>query len=107
DPLDPHPPREALMALGVIARVAHVAVEVRIHHPGAEDLDPARALAQRAARAVLEEALAAVEAGDVDLDARLGEREEVRPQADVALVAEDRAGEAEQRALEVAERHVL
>ena len=41
------------------------------------------------------------------LDARLGEREEVRAQADLAVVAEDGAGEREQRALEVAERDVL
>ena len=46
------------------------------------------------------------EAGDVDLDAGLGEREEVRAQADVALVTEDRAREAQQRALEVGERDV-
>ena len=49
----------------------------------------------------------ALEARDVDLDARLGEREEVRAQAHVALVAEDRAREREQRALEVGERDVL
>src|SRR3954447_11881604 len=71
DPLDPHAEREALDALGVVAVLAHVAEHVRVHHPGAEDLDPARALAQRAARAVLHEAVVAVEARDVDLDARL------------------------------------
>ena len=49
----------------------------------------------------------ALEARDVDLDARLGEREEVRAQAHLALVAEDRPGEREQRALEVGERDVL
>ena len=38
---------------------------------------------------------------------RLGEREEVRAQAHLALVAEDRAGEGQQRALEVGERDVL
>ena len=43
----------------------------------------------------------------VALDARLGEREEVRAQAHVAVVAEDRAGERQQRALEVGERDVL
>ena len=41
------------------------------------------------------------------LDARLGEREEVRAQADLAVVAEDRARERQQRALEVGERDVL
>jgi hypothetical protein len=49
----------------------------------------------------------AVEAGDVDLDARLREREEVRAQPHLALVAEDRAGELQQRALEIGERDVL
>ena len=107
DPLDAHPEREALVALGVVATLAHVLEHVRVDLPGAEDLDPALALAQRAARAVGHEAVAAVEAGDVDLDARLGEREEVRAQAHPALLAEDRAGEGEQRALEVAERDVL
>ncbi len=49
----------------------------------------------------------AVKAGHVDLDARLGEGEEVRAQTHVALVAEDRARELQQRALEVGERDVL
>src|SRR3954466_7660415 len=107
DPLDPHAEREALDAVGVVPVLAHVAEHVRVHHPRAEDLDPAGPLAQRAARAVLHEALPAVEARDVDLDARLGEREEVRPQPHRPLFAEDRAGEAQQRALEVGERDVL
>ena len=46
---------------------------------------------------------AAAEAGDVDLDARLGEREEVRADADVAVGAEDRPGERQQRPVEVGE----
>src|SRR3712207_7724640 len=49
-----------------------------------------RPLAQGAARAVGQEAVGAAEAGDVDLDAGLGEREEVRAQAHLALVAEQR-----------------
>ena len=48
-----------------------------------------------------------MEAGDVDLDARLGEGEEVRAQAHLALGAEDRPREREQRALQVGERDVL
>src|SRR5919206_1853313 len=108
DALDAHPPREALDLLGVVAVVVDVGVDVRVDLAGAEDLDPALALAQAAARAVRHEALAvAVEARDVDLDARLGEREEVRAQADVAPLAEDRVGEAQQRALQVGERDVL
>ncbi len=48
-----------------------------------------------------------MKAGDVDLDGGLGEGEEVRAQAHVALVAEDGAGEGQQRALEVGEGDVL
>jgi hypothetical protein len=99
--------RSMPILLGVVAVVVDVGVDVRVDLAGAEDLHPALALAQPAARAVAHEARAvAVEAGDVDLDARLGEREEVRAQADLAALAEDRVGEAEQRALEVGERDV-
>ena len=56
DPLDAHPEREAGDALGVVAVLAHVLEDVRVDHAGAEDLEPARALAQRAARAVGEHA---------------------------------------------------
>ena len=107
DPLDPHPEGEALDALGVVAVVAHELEHVRVDHPGAEDLDPGRALAQRAALSRRQDPAVAVEARDVDLDARLGEREEVRAQPDLALGAEDRARERQQRALEVGERDAL
>src|SRR3954468_20235026 len=108
DALDAHPPREALDLLRVVAVVVDVGVDVGIDLARAEDLDPALALAQAAARTIGHVALAvAVEARDVDLDARLGEREEVRAQADVAALAEDRVGEAQQGALEVGERDVL
>src|SRR3954451_9005549 len=74
DALDAHAEREALHAFGVVAVVLDEAEHVRVDHPGAEDLDPAGALAERVARAVRHVALAAaVEARDVDLDARLGE----------------------------------
>ena len=86
--------------------LAHVLEHVGVDHAGPEDLDPGRALAQRAATAVGHEAVLAVEARHVDLDARLGEREEVRPQANLAILAEDRAREREQRALQIAERDV-
>ena len=46
DPLDAHPEREALDPLGVVAVRSHVAEHVRVDHPGAEDLDPAGALAK-------------------------------------------------------------
>src|SRR3954454_2140401 len=108
DALDAHPPREALDLLRVVAVVVDVGVDVRVDLARAEDLDPALAPAQPAARAVLHEARpVAVEARDVDLDARLRERKEVRAQAHVPTFAEDRVGEAQQRALEVGERDVL
>src|SRR3954452_23695773 len=87
DPLDPHAPGEALVALGVVAVLAHVLEHVGVDLAGAEQLNPALALAERAARAVVQEAAVAVEAVDVELDARLGEREEVRAEAHLALVA--------------------
>src|SRR3954454_7954227 len=59
DPLDPHAEGEALHALGVVAVLGDVAEHVRVDHAGAEDLDPTRALAQRAARAVAQVAGAA------------------------------------------------
>ena len=108
DPLDPHPEREALQALGVVAAFGDESVEVGVDHPRAEDLDPARALAQGVARAVRQRAAPpAGEAGHVGLDARLGEREVARPQPDLALAPEDRADELEQHALEVRQRDVL
>src|ERR1700751_2716443 len=74
DPLDSHPEREALRGLGVIGP-ADEPEDVRVDHPGAQDLDPARALAQRVALARRERARAvAAEARYVHLDARLGER---------------------------------
>src|SRR6185437_1524217 len=96
-PLDAHAEREARHLLGVVA--LDIAVQIGVDHPGTQDLDPALAPADAARRAVA----GAVEAADVDLDGRLGEREEVRPQAHLALRAEDGPGKAEQRALEVAE----
>ena len=51
--------------------------------------------------------LFAVEARNVDLDARLGEGEEVRAQLHLALLAEDRARESEQRSLEIRESDPL
>ena len=52
-------------------------------------------------------AVVADEAGDVDLDARLGEGEEVGAERTSRSGAEDRAREREQRALEVSERDAL
>src|SRR4051812_47922074 len=105
DALDPHPEREALHLFGLVAVVLDEAEHVRVDHPRAEDLDPARALAERVARAVGEVALAAaVEARHVDLDARLGEREVAGADVHLALGAEDRAGELSENPDQVAER---
>src|SRR5438270_1160405 len=67
DALDPHPEGEALDALGVVA--LHVAEHVWVHHPRAQDLDPARALAQGTALAVRRHTAGAVKARHVDLHA--------------------------------------
>src|SRR5205807_4035451 len=84
DALDAEAPGEPLHLLGVIAGSVslagrHVAVDRRIDLAGPQHLEPSLALAQRAARAVAQmAAAAALEAGDVDLHARLREGEEVR-----------------------------
>src|ERR1019366_1910809 len=67
DPLDAHPEGEAGELFRVVAVLADVLEDVRVDHPGAEDLEPAGPLAQRAARAVGQVALRAVEARHVDL----------------------------------------
>src|SRR5579875_1367023 len=98
DALDAHAEGEALHPVGVVAVVLDVGEHVGIDHPGTEDLDPRRALAQRAALAIGGDAAGAVEARNVGLDAGLGEGEEVRSQAHLALLAEDAPREAQQRA---------
>ena len=107
DPLDPHPEREALHPVRVVAVLRHEPEDVRVDHAGAEDLDPAAALADRVARALDHAAAAAPEARDVHLDARLGEREEVRLQPGLALGAEQRARDLLERAGQVRERDVV
>ena len=94
----PMPKAKPLHLLGV---VADEAVDVRVDHAGAHDLEPAGVLAGAAALA------AAQLAAHVDLDARLGEREEVRPHADGAVGAEELAREVVHRALEVGQRDAL
>ena len=83
--LDPHAEREPGVHLGIDARGLQ---HVRVHHAAAAPLDPARA---------------ALEGGvpEVELGARLGEREEARAQAHLRLVAEDRLHEVVEGALEV------
>ena len=95
DALDPEAEREALPLVRVEADVAeHVGVDPA----GAAHLDPAGVLAHRAALAVAEEA------GDVELDRRLGEREEARAHAHLALRPEQLAEELQHRAAQVGER---
>src|SRR5436190_23064497 len=79
-PVDPEAEREARIAFGV---VSHVLQHGRMHHAGAEDLDPAVA-AHPAPRA------AADEARHVDLRPRLHEREVGRHEPDPLLGAEHR-----------------
>src|SRR5215210_7002492 len=83
---------EARELLGVNADRAQ---DVRVHHAGAAQLDPAGALAESAARA------AALEAGVVGLHARLGEREVGGAEARPRLGAEEAADELGERALQV------
>src|SRR5258706_8698774 len=71
DALDADAPREAGVLLRVVAdRFEHG----RVHHAAAEDFDPAGLLAHRTAGAV------ARPAADVHFGARLGVREEARPE---------------------------
>src|ERR1700722_13929550 len=71
DAVDPHAPGEALVLVGIEPAIAQ---HVGVHHPAAEDFEPVRALA--------EPDLALVAGAlDVDLERRLGEREERGPEA--------------------------
>src|SRR3954452_20134945 len=108
DPLDPHAERKALDTLRVVAVVAHELEHVRVDHARAHDLDPARALAERAERAV-RPATGSVthKTRHVHLDARLGEREVPRAQSHALPRAEHRARELQQRSLEIGQRDVL
>src|SRR5665647_549429 len=96
--LDAQAEGEAAVLLGV---VIDELVGCRVDHAGAHDLEPAGVLAGAAA-------LAAAElAAHVDLDARLGEREEVRAHTDGALAAEELLREVVHGTLEIGERDAL
>src|SRR5579875_3765139 len=107
DALDPHPPREALHALRVVPGricrgVRHRRKDVWIDLAGAQHLQPALSLAERAATTIgVIAAPRAGKAGDIHLHRGLGEGEEVRPQPHLALAPEDGARKCKQRALEV------
>ena len=94
----PQPEREARVALGVVADELE---ELRVDHPRAAELDPARVPADRAARAVADVA------GDVRLDRRLGEREVVRAELRPPLLAEQRLHQQVERPEQVGERDPL
>src|SRR5205807_6402964 len=87
--------REAGPDVGVVPDVAE---DVRIDPPGAAHLDPARVLADGATLSVAEEAR------HVELDRRLGEREEARAHAHLAFRAEERAEELQHGSLQIRER---
>src|SRR5919201_2580734 len=94
DPLLAEAEGETRHLVGVVADVAE---HVRVDHPGAGQLDPARSLARRAAGAVTQKA------GHGDADGRLREREEVGDEPNLALRPEQRAADVAQRAFEVGE----
>ena len=94
----PEPEREARVPLGVVADELE---ELRVDHPRAAELDPARVAADGAARAVADVA------GDVRLDRRLGEREVVRPELRPPLLAEQRLHQRSRASQEVGERDPL
>ena len=97
DALDAHPEGVAV-ALRVVADVPE---DARVDDARAEDLDPAALLADRAALAVADVA------GEVHLHRGLGEREEVRAEADLDLRSHHLARKVRERRLEVGERHGL
>ncbi len=104
----PIPKAKPWTTLGVVSVVGDEPEDVGVDHPGPADLDPADPLAEPAALAAGEGAGAvAGEAGDVELDARLGEGEEVRPHPRLAPLAEDRPQHLFQGPLEVGERDPL
>src|SRR5581483_10002164 len=101
EPIEAHAEREPLHPLRIVAdRTEHV----RVDHPGAEDLEPAAAAAH-ATRGIPRTGGGAPGTRDVDLGARLGEREEARTEADARVGTEEAAEERAQHALQVRERH--
>src|SRR5574344_1978855 len=98
DALDAEAERVARNLLGVVADVLEHA---RIDHAGARDFAPAGLLADVAALALADMT------GEVDLDRRLGEREEVRTETDGDAVAHHLLREIRENALEICEAHRL
>src|SRR6266567_8598822 len=81
-PVHAHPEGESGNFLRVVPVVLHELKHIRINHPASEHLNPSRLLAWTA-RSILRPALPTAttdEAGDIQLRAGLGEREERRPE---------------------------
>src|SRR5262249_34973476 len=95
DALDAHPERPARVVLRIVADVLQ---HLRVHHPAAEDLEPAGLLAHTATVAVTGEAQ------HVHLGRGLRERKEGRPEADPRARPEHLAREELERPLEVGHR---
>src|SRR6267143_2268913 len=97
-PVDAHAERVP----GVLLRIdAHAGQLVGVHHPGAEHLHPAAALADLAALP------AAERVRDVHLGGGLGEGEVAGPQPRLDVGAEERLHERVERAAQVRHRHAL
>src|SRR5579883_621371 len=98
DALGAHAEGETAVLGGIVATVAQ---DKRIDHPGAQDLQPASVLANRAALAI------AQQAGDIHLDARLGEREVALAETHGMSLTIDLAGKIGNHALQIAECNPL
>src|SRR5208283_5466866 len=85
----------------LVGVIAHRFQNLGVHEARAENFQPARALAYRAALA------AAKQAADVHLRRRLGERKIRGPEASLGLRAEKALDEQAQSALEVGHRDAL
>src|SRR5579859_3400604 len=103
DSFHAHAPGEAVVLFRV---VADEAIDVRIHHPRSENLDPPARLAHAAPSAIETSAAAALEAGNLHVSARFGEREERWIKTSSHAGTEHRFGELIECALQIAKRNV-
>src|ERR1700686_2477934 len=78
-PIHAHAKGKSRNLLRVIAVVLHKLKHIRIHHPAPQHFNPSRLLARTAWVRPAPPAASANEAGDIQLRARLGEREERWP----------------------------
>src|SRR5262249_46656564 len=103
DTLYAHPEGEPRILLRV---VVDEAVHVRIDHAAAKQLDPATGLAQATRDAVKASGTAAFEAGDCNLSAGFGEREERRLEFGLCRRSKQLLHRVLERALQIAESNV-